>query len=159
MPLQTVQNRFFSYCEDVARIWAEFWLMLYGDRKLKIEDESGTWYLPFDAERYKDLLISTRIDVGASSLWSEAQSIQTLDNLFDRQVIDVIQYLTRLPEGTVPNVNGLIRDLQAANQAVQARNPPAPSAGMTDAGAAPGAIPDAAALLQAMASEEQPVSR
>ena len=48
------------------------------------------------------------------------QSIRTLDNLFDRQVIDVVQYLTRLPKGTVPNVNGIIRDLQNANQAVSA---------------------------------------
>ena len=120
MPLQQVQARFYSFCEDVARIWAEFWVMLYGDRKLKIEDDTGTWYMPFKADRYKNLLISTRVDVGASNLWSESQSIRTLDNLFDRQVIDVIQYLTRLPKGTIPNLNGLIRDLQAANRAVSA---------------------------------------
>lgn len=148
MPLQPVQNRFYSFCEDVARIWAEFWVMLYGDRQLKIEDESGTWYLPFSAERYKDLLISTKIDVGASTLWSESQSIQTLDNLFDRQVIDVVQYLTRLPKGTIPNLNGLIRDLQAANTPAGA----AGTAGMAGAaGTAPAAPPDAAALLQALA--------
>ena len=99
------------------------WLMMYGKRALKVEDETGTWYMPFDGDRYKDLLISTRIDVGASSLWSEVQSIRTLDNLFDRQVIDVIQYLTRLPKGTVPNVNGIIRDMQNANQAASAALP------------------------------------
>lgn len=117
MPMQMVQNRYYSFIEDISRIWAEFWLMMYGKRALKVEDETGTWYMPFDGDRYKDLLISTRIDVGASSLWSEVQSIRTLDNLFDRQVIDVIQYLTRLPKGTVPNVNGIIRDMQNANQA------------------------------------------
>lgn len=118
MPLQSVQNRYYSFCEDVARIWAEFWVVMYGDRSLKIEDETGTWYLPFKSERYKDLLISTRVDVGASTLWSESQSIRTLDNLFDRQVINVFQYLNRLPKGIVPDVNGLIRDLQAANQSI-----------------------------------------
>ena len=114
MPLQIMQNRFYTFIEDVARIWAEFWMSLYGKRSLKVEDENGVWYLPFDGQRYKDLLISVRTDVGASTLWSEAQSIQTLDNLFDRQVIDVIQYLKRLPKGMVPDVSALIRELQSA---------------------------------------------
>ena len=113
MPLQPVQNRYYSFCEDVARIWAEFWVASYGDRSLKIEDESGTWYLPFEAARYRDLMITAKIDVGASSLWSELQSVRTLDNLFNRGVIDVIQYLSRLPKGTIPNLNGLLREVQS----------------------------------------------
>lgn len=122
MPLQMIQNRFYTFVEDVARIWAEYWITNYGKRALKVVDDSGTWYMPFDGERYRDLFISTRIDVGASNLWSEVQSIATLDNLFDRKVIDVVQYLTRLPRGTIPNVDGLIRDLQAANKAVEKSN-------------------------------------
>lgn len=117
MPMQTVQNRFYSFLEDVARIWAEFWVTQYGERQLKIEENGGTWYLPFSAGRYRDLLISARIDVGASTLWSESRSIRTLDNLFDRKVIDVVQYLQRLPKGTVPDVGSLIREMQKANEA------------------------------------------
>ncbi len=132
MPMQIVQNRFYSFVEDVARIWAEFWVMHYGNRQLKINDADGTtWYLPFKSERYRELLINARIDVGASTLWSESQSVRTLDNLFDRQVIDVFQYLKRLPKGTVPNVNGLLRELQQANQAAAA--PPQPSGTPSDA--------------------------
>ena len=121
MPMQTVQNRFYAFVEDVARIWAEFWVSLYGDRHLKIEENGGTWYLPFSAKRYRDLLICARVDVGVSGLWSESQSIRTLDNLFDRKVIDVVQYLKRLPKGTVPDVNGLIREMQQANEAAAAQ--------------------------------------
>lgn len=112
LPMQTLQNRFYAFVEELARIWAEFWVMLYGKRALKIEDEGGVWYLPFDGERLRDTLISVRIDVGAASLWSDAQSVQTLDNLFSKDVINVVQYLQRLPKGIVPNVNGLIRELQ-----------------------------------------------
>lgn len=121
MPLNMIQNRFYGFCEEVARIWAEFWVTQYGSRSLKIEDERGTWYLPFDGDRYRDLLISVRVDAGASTLWSESQSVQTLDNLFDRQVIDVVQYLSRLPKGTVPNLNGLIRELQGEKKAREAQ--------------------------------------
>lgn len=75
MPLQVVQERFYTFCEDVARIWAEFWVTQYGRRSLRIEDEHGVWYLPFDGGRYRDLLLSVRVDVGASSPWSEERSI------------------------------------------------------------------------------------
>ena len=113
MPLQVVQERFYTFCEDVARIWAEFWVTQYGRRSLRIEDEHGVWYLPFDGGRYRDLLLSVRVDVGASSPWSEERSIQTLDGLFDRGSLDARQYLSRLPKGTVPQLSALLRELGA----------------------------------------------
>lgn len=126
LPMKTIQNRFYSFIEDVARLWAEFWVSLYGRRALKIEDESGVWYLPFDGAKYRDALIGVRVDVGASNLWSEIQSIQTLDNLLEREVITPVQYLRRLPKGTVPQVGELIRELTGAPDAPE-EQAPAPS--------------------------------
>lgn len=117
MPMQTVQNRFYSFVEDVARVWAEMWVTMYGRRSLKIEDENGVWYMPFDSEKYRDLLISVKVDVGASALWSEIQSVNTLDNLLASQIITPKQYLERLPKGSVPNLSGLIREMQEAQRA------------------------------------------
>lgn len=111
LPLQTVQTRFYAFCEQVARLWAEFWITGYGHRALKVSDELGTWYLPFDGARYRDLILRVKVDVGAATLWSESQSIVTLDNLFDRGVITAEQYLKRLPRGIVPDVDGLLRDM------------------------------------------------
>lgn len=132
MPLQQVQNRYYSFCEDIARVWQEFWIMKYGKRALKVEDDSGTWYLPFDGERYKDLAVSARIDVGASNMWSEVQSMQTLDGLLQSGVIDAVQYLSRLPKGVVPGVNKLITEIQQRMQTAQAAESgsgPAPQGG------------------------------
>ena len=126
MPLQMLQNRYYQFCEDVARIWADFWVSMYGKRSLKINDENGTWYMPFDSERYKTLLISVKVDVGASTLWSESQSVRTLDNLLERQIIDVIQYLDRLPKGTIPKVDALIKELKTS--ASMQQQEPMPSA-------------------------------
>ena len=119
MPLQTVQNRYYQFCEDVARIWAEFWMTKYGRRSIKMVDSGNVWYLTFDGNRYKDLLVTAKVDVGASTLYSEAQTIRTLGNLFDRQVIDVMQYLSRLPKGIIPDVTGLIKEIQVANEQAQ----------------------------------------
>lgn len=112
MPLQTIRNRFYAFIEDTARVWAEFWVSRYGARRLKIEESGGTWYLPFDGRRYRDLVVSARVDVGASTLHDESESIRTLDHLLERGVIDAVQYLRRLPKGTVPEVSTLIRELE-----------------------------------------------
>ena len=117
LPLQSMQNRFYAFIEEVARIWADFWVMHYGRRSLKIEDETGTWYLPFDGARYRDTVICAQVDVGASTLWSELESVQTLDNLFKKDVLTVEQYLSRLPKGIIPNLSGLIRELQQKDAA------------------------------------------
>ena len=120
MPLQTLQLRYYQFCEDVARIWAEFWVQLYGNRALKVEDGAqGVWYLPFDADKYKQLLISVRVDVGAASLWSEVQTIQTLDNMLANGEITPLQHLERMPNGYIPDKTGLINDMQAAQQGAQ----------------------------------------
>ncbi len=110
LPMQLVKARYYAFCEEVARIWAEFWITHYGARALKMRDESGTWYFPFDGARYRNLLITARVDVGAATVWSESQCVQTLDSLLDRGVLTVEQYLKRLPKGLVPDLEGLRRE-------------------------------------------------
>ncbi len=119
MPMDTVRNRFYMFCEDVARIWSEFWVSLYGPRSLKISDEQGIWYLPFDGSKYRQLLISARVDVGAGSLWSESQTIKTLDNLLNKGAITLKQYLKRLPDGVISDVSGLVKEIDDAPMEIE----------------------------------------
>ncbi len=149
MPLQALQTRFYGFMEDLSRTWAEFWVMQYGKRALKIEDENGIWYLPFDGSRYRDVLISVQVDVGASTMWSEMESIQTLDNLFDRGIVTVEQYLSRLPKGIVPNLNGLLRELQSMPAPVEAEQSPLPVTEETTV------IPSGEELVERLTPEQQ----
>lgn len=119
-PMQMYQNRFYSANEDVARIWADFWITMYGKRSIKINDSGSVRYMVFDAERYKDLVITAKIDVGASTLWSEAVSISNLGNLLSSQMISFIEYLERIPKGLIPDVSGLINSRKQQEQAQQA---------------------------------------
>lgn len=114
MPLQLMKNRWYAFVEEVARIWLEFWVNIYAKRALKINEDADEWYFPFDAETCKDLVINTRVDVGPANLWSEINSLQTLDNLYKSKIIDAIQYLKRLPKGSVPELSSLIRELEEA---------------------------------------------
>lgn len=112
MPLQMVQNRYYHFLENVARIWCEFWLAMYGNRALKIQQVNGVWYMPFDADRYRDMLLSITVDVGNGSQYSEARSVETLDNLYKNGVITAKQYLSRLPQGYVPKLDALLQELK-----------------------------------------------
>ncbi len=115
-PMQIYQNRFYDYNEDIARIFCDFWLMMYGKRSLKIKDKNGVNYLPFDAERYKNLVITAKVDVGASTMYSEAVVISTLGGLLESGIITPDQYLERLPNGIIPDKSGLIEELKTKQQ-------------------------------------------
>ena len=116
-PMQMYQNRFYSAVEEAARIWADFWTSNYGERPLKVVDKQGTHYVPFDADRYKNLVIVAKVDVGASTLWGESVVVASLGNLLQAQIITPLQYLERLPKGTIPDITGLIEEMQQQTQA------------------------------------------
>ncbi len=108
--MQLYQNAFYSFIEDIARIWADFWLHLYGDRKLRVEEKDGVYYVPFHPKRYENLTLTARIDVGSSHVWSLPSTISVLDALFGAQIIDKVQYLERMPDGIIPDKTGLLRE-------------------------------------------------
>ena len=108
-PMQLYQNRFYAFVEDIARIWLDFWLKLYGDRTISARDASGRYLIPFHAERYKNALLSVRVDVGASALWSTSVTVTSLDRLLEMGLITFEQYLERMPAGIIPDKTGLLK--------------------------------------------------
>lgn len=104
MPLQIVKARFYTFLEDVSRIWADFWVTHYGKRRLKLSDNGVISYLPFDAERYKELLISTKVEVSNAPAFNEKEQLDTLLTLYDKGIISQKELLDRIPSGMVPDV-------------------------------------------------------
>lgn len=109
-PMQLYQNAFYSTIEDIARIWADFWIHLYGDRKLRVEDKDGVFYIPFHPKRYEKLILTARVDVGSSPVWSLPSTIAMLDSLLGAGLINKVQYLERMPDGIIPDKTGLLRE-------------------------------------------------
>ncbi len=109
IPLQLLQQRFYAFMEEVARIWAEFWVSLYGRRTLRVQDAAGVWYFPFDAAAVRDTVIRAQVDVGQAGMWSEVSTRRTLDTLLQQGVLTPLEYLERLPRGTLPRQEELIR--------------------------------------------------
>ena len=107
MPLQLVKNRFYVFLEDVARIWADFWISHYGKRKIKIFKNGISAYIPFDADRYKNIIINTKIDINESVSFNEKEQFSALLTLFDKGIISAAELLERIPKGMIPNIDAI----------------------------------------------------
>jgi hypothetical protein len=111
-PLQAYQTRYYNFIEEIARIWADFMLSKYGKRPLKVETRDGVQYIPFDAKRYRNLVLTARVDVGASTMYSEAANLATLDHMFSAGLITPLMYLENLPQGIIPKLSEIIEDMK-----------------------------------------------
>lgn len=62
----------------------------------------------FDFSTLKNLWLNVRADVGASTYWSRIAVVQTLDNLKRDGVLDLVDYLERMPDEYIPLKEDLI---------------------------------------------------
>jgi len=108
LPMQTAKRRFYSFIEELARIWADFWISCYSKRSLKLSDENGISYVSFDSSLCKGLIISTKVDVGSGVNYTEKECLNTLLTLFEKGVIDRKQLIARIPDGAIPDLKGLL---------------------------------------------------
>lgn len=117
LPLTVLETRYFAFLEEISRIWAEFWIMQYGSRRIKVDDENGTWYMQFNGDRYKDLIISTTAEISSDATFTDESTVGILDNLLEKGAITPVQYLKRLPKGLIPDINSLIREMEKTQNA------------------------------------------
>lgn len=84
-----------------------------GEQPLGMNLPEQVFLEPFDFSRLKEVQLSIKQDVGASSYWSEMASMQTLDNLLMNKHITLKQYLERLPSGYITKKQELLDELAA----------------------------------------------
>lgn len=121
VPLKLNQIRLYKFLQDFARICIDFMANYYGVRKVLMLDEASgeEQIVDFDFSQLKNVAFNIKIEVGASSYWSEVTELQTLDNLFNKQIIDAVTYLEELPNGLLANKNSILKKLKAAMSAEQ----------------------------------------
>ena len=137
MPTELIKQELYKCVEDLFRIYLDFMSEYYGERYVDIETPgelseaarfAGTQMpdeiaVAFDFKILKDHPMRIKLDVGASSYYSEIASAQTLDNLLMNEVIDGIQYLERLSDDRVPARRALINELKQARAMAAAPMP------------------------------------
>lgn len=144
IPSEITKQNLYKSIEDLGRIYLDFMAAYYGKRKVQVSmPDVGTDILAFagkDPEELEtvlfdycllnDMPMALKLDVGASSYWSEMASVQTLDNLLMQDKITIEEYLERIPDGYIPKRQELIASRKQAAQQ-QMMQPEGPSTGGT----------------------------
>lgn len=115
-PLELQKQNFHGFVEQMARIIADVMRAFYGKRTVMMNatyiDEMGQQVselrpTEFDFSTLDQLQMTMRVDVGASSLYSEQLQVQTASNLFTTGIIDdpakLAIYLKIMPDKYIPN--------------------------------------------------------
>lgn len=140
-PMELTKQQDYQCMEDAARIWIDMMSVNYGTRLVEATmdmDKPGEQPLgmelpeqvfmePFDFSRIKEIQLSIKQDVGASSYWSEMANVQTLENLLMNDRIETVDFLERLPSGYLVKKQELIEKLKARSM----MPPPAATPGGT----------------------------
>ncbi len=127
-PLELVKRNMYQAVEDLGLIYLDMMRVYYGSRPVEepiveknqvqplgMELTEQTVNGEFDFSVLEQLPMSLKLDVGASSFWSEITTIQTLDNLLAKNKISLDDYLERIPEGYVTKKQELIEKIRSGN--------------------------------------------
>lgn len=144
IPSEITKQNLYKSIEDLGRIYLDFMAAYYGERKVQVsmpdvgsdilafagKDQEELETVLFDYGILNDMPMALKLDVGASSYWSEMASVQTLDNLLMQDKITIEEYLERIPDGYIPKRQELIASRKQAAQQ-QMMQPEGPSTGGT----------------------------
>lgn len=133
-PSETTKQNLYKAIEDHARILLEFMAEYYGTRTVIVPPNMAEIEAikfpgmpvpnkipkPFDYGTLKSIPMMIKLDVGASSYYSEIAAMQTLDNLLMQGKITTKQYLERIPAGNVPKLSALIAEIEQQEAQAQA---------------------------------------
>lgn len=141
VPLENPRANMLEWMEDIGEILLDMMGTYYGERPVvrertmtepvlsngetQIDPFTGTIATntvtrkvieTYDFSQFKNLWLNVRVNVGATTYYSEIAMVQTLDNLRRDGVLSMIQYLERMPERLIPNKDELIEDLKTEAQ-------------------------------------------
>jgi hypothetical protein len=112
VPLENIKANLYEFIEDCGRILIDMMGTYYGNRPIVVSKDSTRAVQEYDFAQLKDLWLNVKANVGASTYWSEISAIQTLDALLDKEKINFIQYLERLPENLIPRKDELLQEVK-----------------------------------------------
>ena len=143
-PLELGKQAFHDFVEDACRIIADIIRARYGKRKVMMDvpTEAGDGkteqkLVEFDFSTLDQLQMSMRVDIGASSMYSEQLQVQTLNNIFTSGIFDdpakLSMYLEAAPERLIPARQKFKQYVEAYLKQITQPQPTTPTEGINDA--------------------------
>ena len=142
-PHELTKQNLYDCIEDSFRIDLDIMTANYGVRPVLVaptvmeadaykfagQPVPETVMVMFDFSQLANHPFTLKLDVGASTYWSETAAIQTMDNLLMQGRILTSEYLDRLPEDFMPNKGELLAAVRAREDAQGLSAPIVPQGG------------------------------
>jgi len=123
-PSELTKQNIYRAVEDLFRIYIDFMAEYYGERYVDLPlppemaeqmqmmgvNAPAAMPQPIDFSQLKEHPMMLKLDVGASSYYSEIAAMQTLDNLLTNGQITIVQYLERIPDSYMPAKRALMEE-------------------------------------------------
>ena len=112
MPIKIIKSRFYAFLEDVARIWADFWIRYYGSRSIELRENDAAHYTAFRPEDYQGLSIRTYACAGGSQGYSDKETYEILLELFEKGAMTKAQLFERIPDAMITDKERLLEEIR-----------------------------------------------
>ena len=136
VPLELVRQEYYKFVEDFVRILTDQMRVYYGQRMVVTRDElEQAQEIPLDFGFLNEWQLQQNVDIGTAAYWSELTTVQSLDALFSKQLVDPIDYLEAVPKHLIPGKSKLIERYKERQQQMEQIQAAAQSAQPMSAGA------------------------
>ena len=114
VPLELQKLNFYQFIEDYVRIMADMICAHFGKRPVTYTDNDGVVHTEeFDFSELSEFAFRTKVEVGATSYWSELMQVQTMDNLYAKGILtDAVKYVESMPSHYFKNKQLLLDALK-----------------------------------------------
>ena len=112
MPVKIVKSRFYSFLEEVACIWADFWIRYYGTRTVELREKDRTTYAPFRTQDYRGYRIHSYASAGGSKGYSDRETFEILSQLYEKKAISKAQFIERIPVSMITDRDKLLEEIR-----------------------------------------------
>ena len=128
-PIELHRQEFYSFAEQQVRIIIDMMRAYYGERDISVEqndpvtNEPKQVLQPFDFSQLTDENVKIRVDIGASTYWSETMQVETLNNIFTSGVMNDPEsfelFLECMPDKYIAHKQKLIEFAKQREQQAQ----------------------------------------
>lgn len=122
IPLDNPKMNLYQFVEDLVLNWEDFIENKYKvPRKVGYTEDKIQKVGDLNGKDYKKISLALKVEVGASTIWSEITSVNTIMELLAKGNITFVQALERFPDGYIANKQGLIEEINKQTAAMQAQ--------------------------------------
>ena len=116
MPLELQRQAFYGFWEDVVRNILDIMANDYGQRQVIAKNNGEDTIATINYELLKAINFEVRVDIGNGAQYSEIAQVNTLDKLFQNQIIDAETYIESIPDKYVPNKGKITENVKSIAQ-------------------------------------------